>query len=598
MKEMKGKKFFVFGVTAVLLAAGLSLALAGCGDNENDGPGAVTIKAVFGTPPDPSKTAMDLAVWAPDQDVLKTAIGTFKVFYEGSVTGDEVFPAGDDLKLKLPPGPYDFYVEAFDNTTTKNRVAVSNITSVRSGEAVNVYLGPFPSLLSGNLKWQFTVGDDKKLDDDRITLIDLEGRIIPPATKISGAQSTGDGISLNAGSYFVSIPTVEGKGTHQAVVHIYANQTTTMTLIPDDFVDPTTREEASIAVDTDRPILTEQNGVYSADPGVFLSPAWYIDGVKVEKDAIHNGSKFTVAQQGLSADGYSLDWFKASSTLDLHIAQTHTITFLGKAKGKDGVNGVWLSQTEYVKRSMESKFYYVNPSFTAILPENKGLTEETAFATLQQAFDAEFWGDTKTICIVGPSPLVIAMNQTIDGGQDKKTTKITRTDGQNGSVITVVGGEVTFKNVTIDGKNTGNVSVFNRGLKVPGAGTKVTLDTGTAVTGKTEGAANAANSGGGIFIDGGASLVMKGDSVVQDSSAPAIGGGVSVYNGSFTMADSSAVKNNSVAGNLGGGVYVHTSGSFIMSGTATVSGNTSGQDGGGVYTLGTFTMSGSPVISL
>jgi predicted outer membrane repeat protein len=29
-----------------------------------------------------------------------------------------------------------------------------------------------------------------------------------------------------------------------------------------------------------------------------------------------------------------------------------------------------------------------------------------------------------------------------------------------------------------------------------------------------------------------------------------------------------------------------------------VSGNTSGQDGGGVYTLGTFTMSGSPVISL
>ncbi|MDR1096046.1 MAG: hypothetical protein LBL31_06630 [Spirochaetaceae bacterium] len=229
-----------------------------------------------------------------------------------------------------------------------------------------------------------------------------------------------------------------------------------------------------------------------------------------------------------------------------------------------------------------------------------GGTAGTAFKTLDQALKVT---GHKTICLVGGFT-IDGGSKTIDGAGG---TTITRTDvndwqspaknyGWTDAVITVTGGaQVSFKNITIDGKNTGNPSAFHRGLLVTGAGTTVTLDTGTTVTGKTGGASITANGGGGIRINDGASLVMTGDSVVKDSEAPVFGGGVCVDNGSsFTMEGSSAVKNNSVAGNFGGG-GVYTFGMFSMSGSPVISLNKATSGGGVFQNGGTFTMTGGTI---
>lgn len=160
--------------------------------------------------------------------------------------------------------------------------------------------------------------------------------------------------------------------------------------------------------------------------------------------------------------------------------------------------------------------------------------------------------------------------KTIDGDPAglSRTTTVTRTDGPaaNSAVITVAGGDVTFKNITINGKS----GVANRGLLVTGTGTKVTLGTGTAVTGAT-----AADDGGAILVENGARLKMENDSTVtgratrggglstgnmgctiaMSGNKAARGGGVDLYNVEFTMSGGTISGNTAVNGN-GGGVYV------------------------------------------
>jgi hypothetical protein len=222
------------------------------------------------------------------------------------------------------------------------------------------------------------------------------------------------------------------------------------------------------------------------------------------------------------------------------------------------------------------------------------------------------------------------------------------------SVVRVTAGaEVVFRNIVINGRpyRTGNDEpikdaeaeaelaaepVYSRALRVEGT---VTLEEDTVLTGKAKfpfvrGPAEGnflsvtvggeSNAGGGIFIDAGGSVTMKGNSTITGSSA-GNGGGVSLQGGaSLTMYDTSTVSGNkahnlhsylyqnlnyptylSTFGN-GGGVYVYDVGSVTMYDNSAISGNKATAcrgNGGGVYvvdnwdTATSVTMNGNSAIS-
>ena len=125
----------------------------------------------------------------------------------------------------------------------------------------------------------------------------------------------------------------------------------------------------------------------------------------------------------------------------------------------------------------------------------------------------------------------------------------------------------------------------NRGGVYVGVNQTFTMSGGT-ITGNT------ASNGGGVYVNG--SFIMNGGTITSNT-ASNNGGGVSVNgNATFNM-ESGTITGNSTT-RYGGGVYVHTDGTFIMEG-GTITGNTAGYDGCGVYNNGTFSVSGSPVVT-
>ncbi|MDR1095741.1 MAG: hypothetical protein LBL31_05080, partial [Spirochaetaceae bacterium] len=135
--------------------------------------------------------------------------------------------------------------------------------------------------------------------------------------------------------------------------------------------------------------------------------------------------------------------------------------------------------------------------------------------------------------------------------------------------------EVTFKNVTINGLYDPEVDedskAENRGLLVTGAGTSVTLDTGTTVTGKITG-----SNGGGVLVESGATLTMKGGSKVTGSRTTGNGGGVAVSLATFNM-EGGEISGNEA--NRGGGVYLsgeQVGTVFSMTGSSIIYGSTNG----------------------
>ena len=125
---------------------------------------------------------------------------------------------------------------------------------------------------------------------------------------------------------------------------------------------------------------------------------------------------------------------------------------------------------------------------------------------------------------------------------------------------------------------------------------------GGTIGGTDAGSANSAQYGGGVYVANGI-FTMDGGTISENnaSGTGASGGGVCISSGTFTMSGGAVISGNT-ATSSGGGVFVSESGDFIMEG-GTI-GETGGgspnsaENGGGVYIFeGTFTMSGSAVIS-
>ena len=162
-----------------------------------------------------------------------------------------------------------------------------------------------------------------------------------------------------------------------------------------------------------------------------------------------------------------------------------------------------------------------------------------------------------------------------------------------GGVAVSTGGTFTMRGGTIDGTGASSNAESGGGVEIHDA--IFTMEGGT-ITG------NNATYGGGVYVANGI-FTMDGGTISENnaSGTGASGGGVCISSGTFTMSGGAVISGNT-ATSSGGGVFVSESGDFIMEG-GTI-GETGGgspnsaENGGGVYIFeGTFTMSGSAVIS-
>jgi hypothetical protein len=291
--------------------------------------------------------------------------------------------------------------------------------------------------------------------------------------------------------------------------------------------------------------------------------------------------------------------------------------------GGDGVNpdtsfyidGERGSDTKNNGREREHPFKTLAAAYRAGLAEPNPI-RLVVLSDIDAAALEEGVTDTKI-----PFALQVARDITITGGGTKKVTlRRSGTDSAEDSVLKIGGGaQVTFENITIDGKAVitiagaqTNGGKNRRALKIIGntwgKKTKVTLGKGAIITGMIDsgsGVNQIDKDGSGILVSGYAELAMTEDSRVSECEAIAANsrGAVAVIDGgAVTMDGTSAVSDNKMpntAWAYGSGVFVGGDGStFTMGGSAKISGNTVDSAtiyGAGVYVVsgGTFTMGGN-----
>jgi hypothetical protein len=273
-----------------------------------------------------------------------------------------------------------------------------------------------------------------------------------------------------------------------------------------------------------------------------------------------------------------------------------------------------------------------------------GMTEANPFKTLQKAAEAAM-GNSLCKNIVVLTNLEVPATVAIDatGGVNTNVVTIrgktsgetvTKANGGNESVIRIAGGaKITFKDITIDGKQTATpTAAWNRGLLVTGAGTAVTLGAGATISGAVAAASDyygggvqvadsawltisggkisGSRLGSGVYVTGTDSKVVMKDGEISDNTttntnAKSSGGGVYVASGTFEMSGGEISYNTTASSNGGGGVYM-ASGTFTMSGGKIINNTASyttstyitNSRGGGVYVVsGTFTMSDGEIIN-
>ena len=197
---------------------------------------------------------------------------------------------------------------------------------------------------------------------------------------------------------------------------------------------------------------------------------------------------------------------------------------------------------------------------------------------------------------------------TMTGGEitvNTSSTHITRGNGQGGGVHVAGNGIFTMEGGTVSG----NTALSGGGVYVERGTFTMTGGTFSGNTAVSASSITASSNGGGVYVTGNGTFAMtggeiSGNTAKSSSSGNSYGGGVYVGSGTFTMSGTAIISGNTASGNgssSGSGVYVG-SGTFTMSGTAIISGNTAynsnENNGGGVYVnSGTFTMEGGEITS-
>lgn len=104
---------------------------------------------------------------------------------------------------------------------------------------------------------------------------------------------------------------------------------------------------------------------------------------------------------------------------------------------------------------------------------------------------------------------------------------------------------------------------------------------------------NSALSGGGVYVNNGASATISGTLMNLNDSTSLIGGGGAIQNTGFLRLFNTVIDSNSATNN-GGGLYIQPAGLTVTEQT-TVTNNTAGNFGGAVYNRGALLLNGSQV---
>jgi hypothetical protein len=205
--------------------------------------------------------------------------------------------------------------------------------------------------------------------------------------------------------------------------------------------------------------------------------------------------------------------------------------------------------------------------------------------------------ESATAVSLSPPTGITPVETVVIKGKIAGSFAITRNAGTNESVLEIAGGaKIRFEDITVDGKVSN--SVYHRAIKISGAQTEVTLGNGAVIKGKRS-MTTGTDGGTGVFVTGGAALVMDGGSAVKDCvlTGGYFGAGVYVYgSGSRLTINEGAAISDNTAYDCGGGVNVSDSGAVVMNG-GTIRDNhlthSTNTWGGGVFMQGhssTFTM--------
>ncbi len=132
---------------------------------------------------------------------------------------------------------------------------------------------------------------------------------------------------------------------------------------------------------------------------------------------------------------------------------------------------------------------------------------------------------------------------------------------KNDAITWLNAGGVTFKNVTIDLAGFAFRVTQNSGASVLTLGEGTILENGVA------------KNGGGVIVNGGATLNIEKGAIIRNcKTTSGSGGGVFVNGGTLNMTGGT-VTNNVITGSSGGGVVVANEGKMYISGDATITGN-------------------------
>jgi len=212
---------------------------------------------------------------------------------------------------------------------------------------------------------------------------------------------------------------------------------------------------------------------------------------------------------------------------------------------------------------------------------NNGISEETAFKTLEKAIKQASKTSIKTIIVIGTiTSKTIVDTYTFDD-EILITGKPDATEAEQAVVRSSIGlsgilngkfkpSAIKLEHITLNGNGT----QFKYALLQVTEGAKITLGTGAKVIN------NNASYGGGVWAGNGATFVMESDAEISGNKAN-YGGGVYIYNATFIMKDDAVIKDNS-ADRSGGGVCAVDGSKVEMSGNAAIQNNRASAEGGGI----------------
>jgi predicted outer membrane repeat protein len=208
---------------------------------------------------------------------------------------------------------------------------------------------------------------------------------------------------------------------------------------------------------------------------------------------------------------------------------------------------------------------------------NDGLSEVTAFKTLQKAIQSARTGTVKRIVIVGIINSFIDINNSgadeivITGKQDISRQALLTYSTSN--VLSIRGNSrIRLENIGITGGSKRGGIVLTDGVSI------LTLGKGTNVYGNTSD--NIGYGGGVTLIDTRSILIMESDAIITNNRAEFIGGGL-LSAGTVIIKGDAQVSNN-FAGTNGGAIFSLFN-TVTMQDNVLINGNIANGDGGAFY---------------